>query len=79
MCNHYVSPDQAELERVWHVGARDHWRGGSVFPRKLGPFVRVGAYGARETVIVRWRIGEAPNAAPLLAQNVMAREPASLR
>jgi len=35
-------------------GARDHWRGGSVFPRTLGPFVRAGADGARELVVGQW-------------------------
>lgn len=54
MCNRYVSPDEAELERTWQVGARDHWRGGSVFPRKLGPFVRASADGGRELVVGQW-------------------------
>ena len=54
MCNRYVSPDQAEIERTWHVGARDPWRGGSVFPRKLGPFIRAGSDGGREQVIGQW-------------------------
>lgn len=54
MCNRYVSPDEAEMERAWHVGARDHWRGGSVFPRKLGPFIRAGADGGRELVVGQW-------------------------
>ena len=47
-------PDQAELERIWHVGARDHWKGGSVFPRKLGTFIRASADGSRELVVRQW-------------------------
>ncbi len=47
MRNRYVSLAQAELERVWHVDAHDHWRGGSVFPRTLGPFIRADATGGR--------------------------------
>lgn len=54
MCNRYVSPDEAEMERVWHVGARDNWRGGSVFPRKLGPFIRAGADAGRDLVVGQW-------------------------
>ena len=54
MCNRYVSPDEAEIERVWHVGARDHWRGGSVFPRSRGPFIRAGADGTRQLVVGQW-------------------------
>ena len=54
MCNRYVSPDQAEIERVWHVGARDSWRGGSVFPRKPGPFIRSDSAGERQLVVGQW-------------------------
>ncbi len=52
--NRYVSPDEADLERVWHVGAHDHWRVGSIFPRKLGPCIRAGANGGRELVVGQW-------------------------
>lgn len=54
MCNRYVSPDEAEIERVWHVGSHDHWRGGGVYPRKLGPFVRAGADGSPHLVVGQW-------------------------
>lgn len=41
MCNRYVSPDQAAIERFWHIGRQNPWRGQiEVFPRSLGPFVR---------------------------------------
>jgi len=40
MCNRYVSPDQRALEEFWHVGARQPWRGGEIFPHKPAPFIR---------------------------------------
>lgn len=39
------------MERVWHVSARDNWRGGSVFPRKPGPFARAGTDGGRNLAV----------------------------
>ncbi len=54
MCNRYVSPDEAEMERAWHVCARDNLRGDSVFPRKLGQLIRVGAPGERALVVGQW-------------------------
>ena len=40
MCNRYVSPAEADIERQWHIGARQPWRGGEVYPRAPGPFIR---------------------------------------
>ncbi len=42
MCNRYVSPAQAEIERHWQIGRRNNnpWRGGGVFPRAPGAFIR---------------------------------------
>ncbi|EHR72073.1 hypothetical protein BurJ1DRAFT_3264 [Burkholderiales bacterium JOSHI_001] len=40
MCNRYVSPNERDMERYWHVGARQPWRGGGVYPRSQGPFIR---------------------------------------
>lgn len=40
MCNRYVSPDQAAIEREWHIGRINPWRGGPVYPRSPGPFIR---------------------------------------
>lgn len=64
MCNRYVSPEAAAIERAWHVGARDvpnPWRGGGVYPRAQGPFVRRVAREAdagvpleRELVVGQW-------------------------
>jgi putative SOS response-associated peptidase YedK len=43
MCNRYVSPDQAEIERFWHIGRQNPsqwWKLAEVFPRAPGPFLR---------------------------------------
>jgi len=40
MCTRYISPDSAAIERHWHIGRDDAWRGDELFPRSLGPFVR---------------------------------------
>jgi putative SOS response-associated peptidase YedK len=41
MCTRYISPDDAEIERFWHIGRRDPWRGqAAIYPRALGPFIR---------------------------------------
>lgn len=41
MCNRYVSPDQAAIERYWQVGRGDPWHGApEIFPRAPGPFIR---------------------------------------
>ena len=40
MCNRYVSPAAADIERAWQLTPGEAWRGGSVFPNSAGPFVR---------------------------------------
>jgi putative SOS response-associated peptidase YedK len=43
------------MERYWHVGGRQPWRGGEVFPRKPGPFIRRAHEGnAAELVVGQW-------------------------
>jgi putative SOS response-associated peptidase YedK len=56
MCNRYVSPEAGDIERAWHVGARQPWRGGEVFPRRHGPFIRRAdsTEAARDLVIGQW-------------------------
>ncbi|MBK1688880.1 SOS response-associated peptidase [Rubrivivax gelatinosus] len=57
MCNRYLSPDESAIERFWHIGGRQPWRGGEVFPRALGPFIRVDREStepARELVVGQW-------------------------
>lgn len=46
MCNRYVPPEVADVERFWHVGARQPWQRGLVFPRAQGPFLRAARDGA---------------------------------
>ncbi len=40
MCNRYVSPAAADMERAWQLTPGEAWRGGSVFPNSAGPFIR---------------------------------------
>ncbi len=56
MCNHYVSPEEAEIERFWEVGRRNpvQWWQPAIFPRSLGPFVRSSADLGRELVVGQW-------------------------
>jgi putative SOS response-associated peptidase YedK len=56
MCNRYVTPEQADIERFWHIGRRNQprWWEGAVFPRAPGPFIRANADGQRELVVGRW-------------------------
>lgn len=57
MCNRYVSPSEAEIERYWHIGARTptQWAGGGVYPRAPGPFIRAGN-DAPELVVGQWAL-----------------------
>jgi putative SOS response-associated peptidase YedK len=56
MCNRYVSPEQAEIERFFEIG-RSHplppWPA-EIFPRAPGPFLRPGPAGQHELVVGRW-------------------------
>ncbi len=40
MCTRYISPEAADIERLWHVGRHNPWRGGEVFPNYQGAFIR---------------------------------------
>lgn len=58
MCNKYLSPEGAEIERFWHVGARNQpqWQL-EIFPRAPGPFIRRRRHAAgyeRELVVGQW-------------------------
>ena len=59
MCNRYVSPQEADIERAWHIGARNpvRWWDEVVFPRGRGALVRRAvrdAGYARELVAGQW-------------------------
>lgn len=42
MCNRYVPPEAAEIERFWHIGRHNQPRwADEIFPRAPGPFVRL--------------------------------------
>ncbi|MBI5792263.1 MAG: SOS response-associated peptidase family protein [Rhodocyclales bacterium] len=56
MCTRYVPPDQAAIERFWHVGRDNQPRWAEqVFPRAQGPFLRPGATAPQlELVVGQW-------------------------
>jgi len=51
MCNRYVAPDEAAIERAWHIGRHNQpkWAA-EVYPRALGPFLR----GQGELIVGTW-------------------------
>lgn len=57
MCNRYVSPAEADIERYWQLSrSATGWLGGEVFPRAPGPFVRVNSQGVLELVVGQWAL-----------------------
>lgn len=57
MCNRYVSPEEAEIERFWHIGRHNQprWWADEIFPRGQGPFVRLARdASARELAVGQW-------------------------
>ncbi len=56
MCNRYVAPNEAEIERFWAIGRRNPWRGQvEIFPRAAGPFLRRSEEDrALELVVGQW-------------------------
>lgn len=57
MCNRYVSPEEAEIERFWHIGRRTPFRlvERAVHPRQPGAFIRQ-ASGGPELVVGQWAL-----------------------
>jgi putative SOS response-associated peptidase YedK len=57
MCTRYLSPEAADMERLWNLRPSQAWRLAPVFPRSPGPFIR-GVRAAdgpeRELVIGQW-------------------------
>ncbi len=41
MCTRYITAAQADIERCWHVGARNQpcWSAQDMFPSYAGPFL----------------------------------------
>ena len=67
MCTRYISPDQAEIERLWHIGRHNQpqWAR-DVFPRALGPFIRLGQAGSRHLVVGSWGLVPSWSTTPVL-------------
>lgn len=55
MCTRYISPDQAAIERAWEIGRRNQpkWAR-DVFPRALGPFLRLDTSGQLDLIVGTW-------------------------
>lgn len=54
MCTRYISPDQAAIERQWHIGRHNQIKWATeLFPRAHGPFLRAGE-GAIDLVVGQW-------------------------
>ena len=54
MCTRYISPEAADIERLWQVGARNPARWAhDVFPNYEAPFIR-SVDGGRELVVGQW-------------------------
>ena len=60
MCTRYISPEAADIERLWQVGARNPPRWAhDVFPRYQAPFIRAvrdSANRERELVVGQWAL-----------------------
>ena len=61
MCNRYVTPAQAEIERFWHLGPTNQppLFPRQVFPRSPGPFIRRARDSTgyeRELVVGQWAL-----------------------
>ena len=61
MCTRYVSPEAGAIERAWHVGRHNPWRGvqREVFPSYDAPFIRASRDSTapqRELVIGQWNL-----------------------
>ena len=59
MCTRYITPEQAAVERHWHVGRGNpfRWPKTEVFPGRPGSFIRAtrdAAESEREAVIGQW-------------------------
>jgi len=55
MCTRYITPDQAAIERAWHIGRHNQIRWATeLFPRAHGPFLRLGAVEGLDLVVGTW-------------------------
>lgn len=61
MCNRYTPPTELDIERLWHIGARNQprWWEPAMYPRAQGPFIRNARGGEgddRELVVGQWAL-----------------------
>ena len=61
MCTRYISPEVAAIERAWHIGRHNPWRGvqREVFPSYEAPFIRAECDSIeprRELVVGQWNL-----------------------
>ena len=63
MCTRYISPETAAIERAWHVGRQNPWKGKTepidVFPGYQAPFIRRAKDSTepvRELVMGQWNL-----------------------
>lgn len=57
MCNRYIFPDEAAMERAWHIGNKNPFKWPAVVvPRGTGPFLRATSSGPLELVVGLWSL-----------------------
>lgn len=59
MCTRYIGPEAGDIERAWHVGSRNPWKAGEVFPNYPAPFIRAARERVereRELVVGQWSL-----------------------
>lgn len=68
MCTRYITPDQAAIERAWHIGRHNQPRlwANEVFPRAQGPFLRLGTADSLDLVVGTWGLVPHWSATPVL-------------
>lgn len=55
MCTRYITPTDADIERIWRIRPIDAWPAREVFPRAPGVFIRR-ADDAAEVVVGQWAL-----------------------
>ena len=67
MCNRYVSPEEADIERFWHIGRRkeNRWWEPTVTPLSIAPFLKLSPDGLELSLgqwglIPPWSISRIP-------------------
>jgi len=67
MCTRYISPDQAAIERAWHIGRHNQTRWAeTLFPRGRGLFLRLSSASRLELVVGTWGLIPSWSKTPVL-------------